>query len=82
MTTNYKSMNQQEREIFMREIAGMIDSQLDEEICFTLIVWPEHHQALSNYISNGNRVDVIKALRETADRLERNMDMPPVMGSA
>ena len=46
-------------------------------------VWPKmficllvapHEPGIANYISNGAREDVIKALRETADRLEKNQD--------
>jgi len=40
-----------------------------------LIVGP-WSPGISNYISNGNRADVIEELRETADRLERNQDKP------
>lgn len=31
---------------------------------------------LGQYVSNCNRQDIIKALRETADRLERGEDVP------
>lgn len=40
--------------------------------CITLLVWEFNKPGLANYVSNGDRSDMIKALRETADRLEKN----------
>jgi len=40
-----------------------------------MLVGP-YEPGICNYISNGQRSDVIKALRETADRLENNEDNP------
>jgi hypothetical protein len=45
-----------------------------EKPYFTLLVWNDPH--VGQYICNCERADVIKALRETADRLERRMDIP------
>lgn len=41
---------------------------------FTLIVFPFGNPGISNYVSDANRDDMIKALRKTADRLEKNQD--------
>ena len=43
---------------------------------FALIVFNFHEPGISNYISNARREDMIKSLRETADRLEKNQDIP------
>lgn len=44
---------------------------------FALIVFEFDAPALSNYISNAQRPDMIKALRETANRLEKRMGDQP-----
>jgi hypothetical protein len=49
---------------------------------FTLLLFQFNAPGVSNYISNANREDMIKALRETADRLERREEIPPVKGHA
>ncbi len=43
---------------------------------FICILVGPFHPGTCNYISNGKREYVIKALRETADRLENNEDNP------
>lgn len=41
----------------------------------TLLVYPFNGEpGLANYISDAHREDMIKYLRETADRIEANMD--------
>ena len=45
-----------------------------EKPMFTLLLWND--PAVAQYISNCERADVIKALRECAARLERNEDVP------
>lgn len=37
----------------------------------TLLVYPHNSEGISNYISDLNRDDMIKYLRETVDQLER-----------
>lgn len=44
---------------------------------FALIVFPFEEQTWSTYVSNAQRPDMIKALREAAVRLELRMDNPP-----
>ena len=41
---------------------------------FALIVFPFGNPGISNYVADAERNDMIKLLRETADRLERNQD--------
>lgn len=60
----------------MRVIAKSITKMLPPKFLFTLLVFGEGEPGISNYISNCSRDDMIKALRETADRLERNEDNP------
>lgn len=78
--TPYAQLNQGDREILMRALAKAVDKALNVsvgEVCFTLLVFPEHEGKLANYISNGNRTDMIEALRAAADRLEKHEDMGP-----
>jgi len=42
-------------------------------MCWTLLVSNFTAPGIGNYISNGSREDMIKSLRETADRLEENL---------
>jgi hypothetical protein len=72
-------------EEFLQVIAsGLEDIFADlypERMGFALIVFP-FSGGVSDYISNGERKDMIKALRETADRIETNQIIPPTQGNA
>lgn len=45
---------------------------------FVLLGFTFGEGGFSTYLSNGCRSDVVRLLRETADRLEANEDMPPI----
>lgn len=72
-------------EFIMQGIAKAIDDCLGgfgDNMGFALIVFElKNPGAVSNYISNVERSSMIKALRETAERLESNEIMPPCIGS-
>ncbi len=57
----------------MRQLGKMIQKKV-KGLGFALIVFPFYDAGMSNYISNAEREDMIKALRETADRLESKQD--------
>ncbi len=60
----------------MRELANMIDEKI-EGLGFALIVFPfnpDGQKGISNYISNAQREDMIKALEETLGRWKNNED--------
>lgn len=57
----------------MRELANYISKKIPG-LGFTLLVFEFHQPGISNYIANARRADMIKALRETANRLEQNQD--------
>ena len=57
----------------MREIGKLITKRLDG-LGFALLVFPLSSPGISNYISNGKREDMIKALEETAERLKSKED--------
>lgn len=58
----------------MRKMASRVKKLLPSDFGFAIVVFKFHEPGESNYISNAQRPDMIKALRETADRLERNQD--------
>ena len=58
----------------MRKMGSKIDKMLPNDFGYALLVFPYHKPGVSNYISSANRSDMIKVLRETADRLEKNQD--------
>lgn len=63
-------------------IAGQIEEILTrffgpKKIGFALILFKFGQSGLGNYVSNARREDVIKSLRETADRIEKNEIIPP-----
>lgn len=47
-----------------------------KEMGFTLTIFEFNKPSLCNYISNGNRQDMVKALKETITILENNQDDP------
>jgi len=58
----------------MQEMANRVKELLPKDLGFTILVFPFNEPGVSNYISNANRSDMIKALRETAERLEKKED--------
>lgn len=62
------------------DLAKMIETKMVEtlgvKVGFCLLIFPFHFPGITNYVSNADRKDMIKALRETADRLERREDKP------
>lgn len=71
---------QQILEKAMQAIAGAVKDTFNEtvgQMGYALIVFDLGRPGIGNYISTAQRGDMIKALRETADRLEKNQDIPP-----
>ena len=61
----------------MREIARNIESKTGKKYGFAVLVFPfGNKERTAHYISNSNREDMIKALREKADVLEQKQDIP------
>jgi hypothetical protein len=61
----------------MQDIASMTEDMLSgiqPPLGFCILVYPFGGSGIGNYISNSSRDDMIKALRETAGRLERHED--------
>ena len=58
----------------MKKMGKMIEKMLPKDFGYAVLVFPFHNLGVGNYISNAQREDMIKALRETADRLEKKQD--------
>ncbi len=65
----------------MRDIAGMINDYVNQGVApgkygFMVLVFPFGDDVrAAHYISNASREDMIKALREKADVLEKKLDI-------
>lgn len=60
----------------MRAMGEALREVLPKGLGFALLVFATDNPGLANYISNCDREDMIKALRETADRLEKGQIIP------
>lgn len=74
-----KDMTEPELNWYFREMAAMIEGVLPpgpsaRDTClFAMLVMDESN--IAQYVSNVQRADMIKMLRETADRLEKRQDV-------
>ena len=53
-----------------------------ERMGFGMIIFRFSNVGVGDYLSNAQRPDMIKALREAADRLEAGEDIPKTIGEA
>lgn len=60
--------------IAMQKMADSVLKFLPKDFGCTILVFPYHNAGVANYISTANREDMIKHLRDTADRLEQKQD--------
>lgn len=58
----------------MRALAKFLKKKLPKGWGFVLLVYPFNSGGVANYISDGQRKDIILYLRETANILEANED--------
>lgn len=66
-----------EAEAVMQDVGRIISGALPEGVVFTLITYTVGEGGYSAYVSNGNREDMIKALKETVARLEAKSTSGP-----
>ncbi|RXG32018.1 hypothetical protein [Leeuwenhoekiella marinoflava] len=62
----------------MRTLISACKSVLPEGWGITILTYQHNKPGIANYISDSERADMIKMLRETADRLENKQDFPSV----
>lgn len=73
-------MTERDLRRYFRDLAVMIEDELPPgpsrkgKCLFVLLVMDQ--TPISHYVSNAVRADIIKMLRETADRLENREDVP------
>ncbi len=73
-------LRQQQIEAGLQDIAAVVQHAINlvfGKMGWALIVFEFGAPCIGNYISNAQRKEMIETLRETADRLERNQDIPP-----
>ena len=74
MSRLLRDMTEPELKKYMTLLAQATTSVLPQGSLFVLLVFDD--PGLAQYVSNGNRQDIIKAMKETADRLESGEDVP------
>ena len=57
----------------MRNLAEKVKKEIPG-LGFALLVFEFENPGIANYISNSQRKDMIKAMKETIERLEKNQD--------
>jgi len=70
----FENMTEKELAELFNRVARRIHHMLPTRTLFVLLAFNE--PGVAQYVSNARRVDIIKALRETADRLEGREDIP------
>lgn len=73
MSKQYKKANNPADYDHMQFLGGLLQ-KANPGLCFVLLVSPFGEHGMANYVSNGTRTDIIKFMRETADRLEKGQD--------
>jgi len=62
-----------------REVANLIGPVFDQAgACFALLGFQKGANGWATFLSNADRRDMIRALREMAGRLEEEEDLPPI----
>jgi hypothetical protein len=60
-----------------QEVAGSIGQAIPAGFGFALLIFSFGERGYLTHVSNCNREDLVKCLRETADVLEAKRDAPP-----
>lgn len=73
MSKRLEDLTEPELRHYFNSLAGMVEAVLPDGALFCLVVFSD--PAIAQYVSNAERDDMIRAMRETADRLERREDV-------
>lgn len=68
----YHHRAEQIMKVFAKLIDATLKGEFEEDMGFILLIYPHSKEGIAHYVSNSKRSDIIPALRETADRLEKN----------
>lgn len=60
----------------MQIMADKVEAMLPKDMGFAILVFPLNNPGMTNYVANARREDMIKALRECANKLEQGLDHP------
>lgn len=71
-----EDMTEPELRTLTTAILDDVGDALPPWTAFAVLFWPIGNHGVAQYGSNCQRSDMIRALRETADRLERRQDVP------
>lgn len=72
-----EDMTEPELKALTRRICNAVKERLPkQEVGFVVLYYPVGTHGVWQYGSNCSRADMIKALRDTADILERKQDVP------
>lgn len=69
--------NREQLEFVTAEMAKQVGPTFEEAGACFVVIGAHFEGGWATYVSNGDRTDVIRVLRETADRLERGQMEPP-----
>ncbi len=70
-------------DILAKHLEDILTELYEKKVGFALFMFPfSGDGAAGDYISNGQRPDMIKFMREIADRLEAGQDIPRTEGTA
>jgi len=64
-----------------RALNELITDIYGKQMGFALIIFEFYKPGIGDFISNAEREDMIKALRECAERLEKKQFIPSTIGS-
>ena len=73
MARALRDLTEPELRRYMHALAHAVESVLPAGTLFAVLVFDD--PGLAQYVTNAHRADVIRALRESADRLEANEDV-------
>lgn len=73
---------EREMEAIARALNDVLAHVYGKMMGFFLVAFEFHTGEYASFVSNGDREDIIKALREAADVLEQKQDVPPTIGEA
>lgn len=80
MAKQLEDMTEPELRKLMNNVADVVKYQLPKGTLFCVLAFdnsaPSGNGGITQYVSNCERADMIKALRETADRFERGEVVP------
>jgi hypothetical protein len=73
MNMGLENLTEPELKVLFDSIGHAVRSRLPKQTFYAVLVFD--NSGVGQYVSNAKRADMVKAMRETADRLERLEDV-------